>query len=73
MVAIAMIGDLEVCPHCRRSFRVRISEDIGFYAHWDGDYYLFDVVLLVPEDSIVHGLCRVYLGTVLYREVYVLS
>jgi hypothetical protein len=52
---------LEVCSHCRRDFRVRVSDDIRFYFHWVGDYFLIDVVLLVPEASI---------SSVLYRRVY---
>ena len=69
MVAIAMMSDLEVCVHCRRDFRVRVSDDIGFHAHWKGDYYLFDVVLLVPE-LLLRETCILF---ILYREVYVAS
>jgi hypothetical protein len=61
-----MKSDLRVCPHCRRDFKVRVSDDIGFHAHWVGNYFLIDVVLFVPEVS------GVFL-TVLYREVYVLE
>lgn len=59
-----MKSNLKVCPRCRRDFRVRVSDDIIFYAHWVGDYFLFDVVLIVPE---VSGLFL----KVLYREVHV--
>ena len=56
-VAVAMKNDfLEVCPHCRRDFRVRVSDDIGFHAHWVGNYFLIDVVLIVPESALVFGL-----------------
>lgn len=59
-----MLRDLEVCVHCLRDFKVGVSDDIGFHAHWVGSYYLFDVVLIVSE---ARGLF------VLYREVYVLE
>lgn len=60
LVAVAMKSDLEVCPHCRKA--VRLSSDVGVIFHWAGNYFLIDVVLLVPEASIL---------PVLYREVYV--
>jgi hypothetical protein len=55
---------LEVCSHCRRSLTVRFRdfEDVGFYFHWDGDYYCIDVVLFVEGSRLLF---------VLYREVYV--
>ena len=59
-----MKSNLEVCPHCRRDFKVRVSEDIGFYAHWVGNYFLIDVVLILSE-------ARSWF--VLYREVYVVE
>ena len=55
---------IEFCPHCRCNSEVCVSDDIDFYFHWVGDCYLIDVVLFVPEASVL---------PVLYREVYVLS
>jgi len=54
--------DLEVCSHCRRSFRVKVSDDIGFYFHWVSDYYCIDVVLFVD------GVCSVLYGMVFVAE-----
>ena len=63
MVAVAMIDNsVKVCVHCRHDFRVRFSEDIGLYAHWRGDWYFVDVVLLFSG-----GL----LGFTLFREAWV--
>ena len=63
LVVVTMKSSLEVCPHCRRDFRVRVSDDIGFYFYWVDNYYLFDVVLVVLEGS---GCFM----RALYREVY---
>jgi len=63
MVAVAMKSDfLKVCLHCRRNFKVRVSDDIGFHFHWIGNYFLIDTILLLEESR---------LSSVLYRMVYV--
>ena len=64
-----MMSNSKVCVHCRRNLKARVSEDIAFHAHWVGDCFMFDVVLLIPDDSAVHD-SREYVTTVLYREAY---
>jgi hypothetical protein len=59
-----MKSDLEVCPHCSRDFRVRVSDDIVLLAHWVGDYYLIDIGLFFEGSRLLF---------VLYREVYVVD
>jgi len=61
------MNEAKVCSHCRRDFRVRVSDDIGFYGHWVGDYFLIDVVLVLLETS---QRMAVYL---LHREVFTLE
>jgi hypothetical protein len=61
VVAVAMSDYVEVCSHCQRSFRVMVSDDVGFYFHWVGDYFLIDVVLFFEGCRSVH---------VLHSEVY---
>jgi len=65
VVAVAMKSDfVEVCVHCRRNSRVRISDDVGFYFHWDDKHFLIDTVLLLPfKDS--------FSGFALFRMMYV--
>jgi hypothetical protein len=62
VVAVAMKNDLIVCSHCRRNFRVRLSDDAVLLAHWVGDYYLIDIGLFFE------GFRLLFL---LYWEVYV--
>ena len=64
LVAVAMSDCVEVCSHCRHSFTFRADAIIGFYAHWDGDYYLIDVVLFVEGSR---------LSVRLYGEVVLLT
>lgn len=59
-----MKDSLDVCVHCRHSFTVKVSDDIGFRFCWVGDYYLFDVVLFFEGSHLFH---------VLYRKVYVIE
>jgi hypothetical protein len=56
-----MRSDLRVCPHCNHKILVRLSSDIGVAFHWEGDYFLVDVVLLFSETP---------LWLVLYRQAY---
>ena len=51
-----MKTDVRVCPHCGKSTVVRLSSDISVAFRWFGNYYLIDVVLLIPEFSVVSPL-----------------
>ena len=46
---IILKDSLLVCSHCRRDFKIRVSDDVGFKFHWVGDEYLIDVVLLLED------------------------
>lgn len=53
---------VKVCSHCRRDYKLRVSDCIRIFAHWVGDYYFVDIGMVFEG---CHGLL------VLYREVYV--
>lgn len=61
-----MENDLKVCSHCESE--VRVSEDIVFYTHWVGDYFLIDVLLIVEGYRVMHPLFQeVYISESAYR------
>jgi len=52
---------LDICPRCRFDFKVKVSEDIGFWFHWVENFYCIDVDLLIEEAN-----CVVWLFSMVY-------
>ena len=38
-------SDFIVCKtRCEHEFKVAVSDDVGFYSHWENGFYIVDVV-----------------------------
>jgi len=59
-----LLDEVMLCPHCRKTMKVRLSPHIGVVIHWVDDSIFLDVLLLIGKG------CR---RAILYREVYSLG
>lgn len=57
------LSGLKLCVHCRDSFKVFLTSDVGVAIHWVGDKLVFDVIYLCSDGCFIHPY-------VLYCEVY---
>ncbi len=59
-----MESEFKVCSRCFRNLRICVSDDIVFYFHWVGDYFLIDVLLYVEGYTCYRPL---------HQEAYILE